>query len=299
MNKVVLFVFILLLGVFMISFVNAGFVDWFNNVTGRAIFNTTSLNLTIGNTAPTLTFVTAVVATDPLEDTVRTFIINFTATDDDGASDLDVAQMNVTSSGESPRFNSSCATLGAVFGNSQNYTCKIQLYYFDANAAWTVNASINDSGNSVVRNDTTSFTFNLLTAMKMGPTALTWPPLTITSTNLGSNADPIIINNTGNDVITNITVTAIDLTGEITSSEYIYANNFTVNVVDASDNTTMVNATAIQIGFANFTRGNYSVNDGATAQEELYFYLEALNSDLSSQSYSSAAGGQWTVTVVT
>ena len=291
--------FVLFMGVFTISFVNAGFVDWFNDITGRSTFNTTSLNLTIGNTAPTITLVTNIPATDPLEDTTRTFIINFTATDADGAGDLDIAEMNVTSSGEPPRFNSSCITLDSPFGNSQNYTCKIELYYFDANAVWTVNASINDSAGASVWNDSTSFTYNLLTAMKMGPTALTWPALTITSTNLGSNADPIILNNTGNDVITNIRVTAIDLAVEVTSSEYIYAANFTVNVVDASDNTTMVNATAVQIAVVNFTRGNYSVNDGVTAQEELYFYLEALNSDLSSQSYSSTSGGAWTVAIIT
>ena len=89
-------------------------------------------------------------------------------------------------------------------------------------------------------NDTTTLTFNLLTAMKMSPTALAWPSLTITSTNTGSTNDPITLNNTGNDDITNIQVTAIDLAGETTSTEFIFAGNFTVNTADASDNEVLV-----------------------------------------------------------
>ncbi|MCH7850487.1 MAG: hypothetical protein IH845_02480 [Nanoarchaeota archaeon] len=299
-NKKAIIMVALLIGLFTISFASAGlFSDLWGNITGYASFGDTIVNLTIGNTAPTITFVTTVSDVDPIEDSTRTFIINFTADDDDGASDLDVAQMNVTSSGEAERINSSCATQGSPFGNSQNYTCTINLYYFDANAVWTVNATINDSAGTVVSNSTISFTFNILLAMKMSPTQLDWPSLTITSTDIGSNTDPITINNTGNDAITNITVNATDLAGETTATEYIYAENFTVNTADASDNTTMINNTEVQVDLANLTRGNYSLNDGVTGQEELYFYLEALNSDLSSQSYSSAAGAQWTVTVVT
>ena len=44
---------------------------------------------------------------------------------------------------------------------------------------------------------------------------------------------------------------------------------------------------------------NYSVNDGNTGQERLFFYLEALNPGLSSQSYSSTGGGAWTVAIIT
>jgi len=284
------------------STVSAGFSEWFENaknrITGRGIDDTTSLNLTIGNTAPVITFVETVAATDPVEDGTRTFIINFTANDDDGADDMENAIMNLSSTGEADRSNGSCSTSGAAFGNSQNYTCQIELYYFDANAAWTINITINDSANTLARNDTTSFTFNLLTAMKMSPTALTWPGLSITSTNTGSNNDPIVVNNTGNDVITNITVSALDLSGEVTTTENIYAENFTVNTEDVSDGTAMINASAMQILFANYTSGNHSLNDG-TAQEQLYFYLEILAASLSSQSYSSPSGAEWTVAVVT
>jgi len=299
MNKKMVIALALVIGLFTISFASAGVLDWVNKITGRATTDTTALNLTIGNTAPTITVVSVVAATDPLEDTLRTIVINFTANDADGAGDLDTAQMFVNSSTEPIRSNSSCNTIDSADGNDQNYSCTIQLYYFDANAVWTINASINDSGNAIAKNDTTTFTFNLLTAMKMSPTALTWGSLTISSTNLGSDVDPVTLNNTGNDVITNISVTAIDLGGEVTTTEYIYAGNFSVNTLDAADNTTMVNNTAIQVSSANFTRSNHSVNDGIAGQEELYFYLESLNSDLSSQSYSSVGGGEWTVAIIT
>ena len=299
MNKIIILVFALIISLFVISFASAGIINWFNKITGKATTDTTSLNLTIGNTAPTVTFVSPVSATDPVEDSTRAFFINFTANDADGPSDLGIARINLTSSGEPARYNLSCNTTGSAFGNNQNYSCTVYLWYFDANAVWTINASINDSGNSMGSNSSGSFTFNLLTAMKMGPTALTWSSLTITSTNVGSNNDPITINNTGNDAITNITVTAINLAGETTTTESIYAGNFTVNTADAADNTTMVNGTAVQVSIANFTRGNYSANNGVTGQEQLYFFLEALNPSLSSQSYSSTSGGEWTVAIVT
>jgi len=298
-NKLVIVVLVLVIGVSVIYFAGSGIVDLFNTLTGRATTDTTSLNLTIGNTAPTLVFVSPIASTDPVEDGTRTFIINFTADDDDGAGDLTSPRINLTSSGEPVRFNSSCNTLDSSFGNSQNYTCTIYLYYFDANAVWTINASITDSGGSIAVNDTNSFTYNLLTAMKMGPTSLAWPALTITSTNLASNTDPITLNNTGNDVITNIRVTGVDLPGETTPGEFIYAGNFTSNTADASEGTVMVNGTATQVSTANFTRGNYSINDGSTGQEELYFYLESLNPDLSSQSYSSIGSGEWTIAIIT
>jgi len=291
-------VFILVIGVFTISFASAGFIDWFNKFTGRATSDTTSLNLTVGNTAPVITAVSVVPATDPSLNGKKNITINFTAEDDDGAGDLGNAQINLSTGTETSRFNSSCATDGGVFGNKQNYTCTVAMYYFDLNAAWTINATINDSANTLSSNGTTSFTYNLLTGMSMAPTSLSWGSLTVTSTNVGSSNDPVVINNTGNDVITVINVTAIDLAGETTVTDIIFASNFTVNTQDASDNTTMVNATSVQIDVANFTRGNHTIG-GETGREELYFYLEAVNDDISSQAYSSADGGAWTVLIVT
>ena len=93
-------------------------------------------------------------------------------------------------------------------------------------------------------------------------------------------------------------MTSIDLAGEVTATQYSYAGNFTVSTEDASDDTAMINASATQISIANLTRGNYSINDGKTGQEELYFYLEAVNPGISAQAYSSTAGGDWTITIL-
>jgi len=270
-----------------------------NNYTASS--RTFWVNVTpVTNVAPQITNVTVITAKDPLGDGIRSITFNFTVVDTDGAGDLnnESATAEFLRTNEPTRTNTTCSSEN-IDDNSNRYICTIGMYYFDENGAWTINVTINDSAGERVGNATTSFTYNLLTAMKMSPTALDWSGLTITSTNVASDSNPITINNTGNDVITVINVTAIDLAGETTITEYIYAGNFTVNTIAASDNTTMINGTSVQVDVANLTRGNHTIADGKTGQEELYFYLEALNSDISSQSYSSTGGGEWTVAILT
>ena len=290
--------------IFNITNLSVGFYNITGVYRGNTNFTYDSeawwVNVTLAsNSAPQITNVSSIADTDPLEDGIRNITFNFTARDADGAGDLNnnSVRAEFLKSGETTRINTTCTSQN-IDSNSNRYFCTIGMWYFDGNGAWTINVTINDTAGEKAENSSTTFTFNLLTAMKMGPTALTWSSLTITSTNVGSNNDPITINNTGNDVITNITVTAIDLAGETTITEFIYAGNFTVNTADAADGTVMANASQIQVAIANLTRGNYSANNGVTGQEQLYFYLEALNPGISAQSYSTSVGGEWTITIL-
>jgi len=130
----------------------------------------------------------------------------------------------------------------------------------------------------------------------MSPIALTWPTINLTDTNVLSNNDPVTINNTANKDITagNVKVTAIDLQGETTATQYIYAGNFTVNINDACEGTVMANNTAIAVSGATIPKGNNSKGDG---QEELYFCLEEIPPTISSQIYSTTGLGAWTISV--
>ena len=54
--------------------------------------------------------------------------------------------------------------------------------------------------------------------------------------------------------------------------------------------------TFVQVIGASLPKGNYSLDDG-TGQEEIYTCLEAANSDLTQQSYSTAEEGAWTMRI--
>ena len=269
-------------------------------------FNNTdifSYNTTASNSAPIIIFVEAISDQNPSEGGTRTITFNFTAEDLDGAGDLNdsTAESRFQLDGETTRLNTSCVNVGSS-GNQVNYSCSIDMWYFDKNdPSWTINVTIQDNAEVSAENSSTTFQYNILTAMVMFPAALSWPsPINVTDTNVGSDNDPIVVNNTGND-INEINITAFDLQGEITTTQYIFAENFTVqNISEGCSGTQMVNATSINVTSATLKRGNNSLNyaNATSGQEQLFFCLTAVNVDLSAQSYSSAAYGNWEIKIL-
>jgi len=279
-----------------------GYSGLLTKMTGYGTSDTTSLNISVGNNPPTIGTVEAITAKNPTDDTTTSITFNFTATDADGAANLNpaTAQGYFQRAGETTRSNTSCVEL-TTSGNSANYSCTILMWYYDQNGAWTINVTIQDDSGAYVENSTTTFTYNLLPGMKMSPTSLTWASITMGQTDVGSNNDPIQVNNTGNDVDVSINVTSYNLRGEQTTTEYIYANNFTIeNASQGCSGTAMSNATSINVTSAILQRGNHSLNyDNATSgQEQTYFCLKGLPSGISQQSYSSAAYGSWTIQII-
>ena len=53
----------------------------------------------------------------------------------------------------------------------------------------------------------------------------------------------------------------------------------------------------VNISIANLTRGNYTINNNYEGQEELYVCLRYAGSELTTQSYSTADQGTWTVKI--
>jgi hypothetical protein len=176
------------------------------------------------------------------------------------------------------------------------------MWYFDqADTSWIINVTIKDINNALYVNASKTFEYTPLLGMKMSPTFLNWSEVGLATEDIGPNNDPIVINNTGNDDSVSINLTAFNLQGEITKSHYIYANNFTVkNASDGcTDGTTLSNATSINITSAVLFRGNHSLNhnNATSGQEQTYYCLKGVPQDISSQSYSTAAYGSWTITV--
>jgi len=304
--KVLIFLGLLIL--LIVPLISAGFFsDFWGRITGYAEQGTTTLNITIGNTAPTVSFVAAIAAVTPNENGVNytAFIVN--ATDADGVSNLNdtTVEARFQLTGETTRLNTSCILLADIDANSANYSCTVGLYYFDnSSTSWTVNVTVDDINGARGENTSTSVQFNQLQAMVISPTALTWAEFGVTATNQGSNNDPILLNNTGNDIDLNITVNATNLQGETTATQFIFAANLTVGANSegcGGTNTTMSNATAIDVNSAELQKGNNSLNDqnATSGQEQTFFCVTAVNSDLSAQSYSSAAYGAWTIATIT
>lgn len=125
------------------------------------------------------------------------------------------------------------------------------------------------------------------------------------ATNQTPYNDPLLLNNTGNDVIDalNIKVNSSNLRGETTSTEALWASNFSVDWKTGGScsgaacvecaGTVMARNTLAGIITANLTKGNFTNNNNNTGQEQLYACLRFAGSELSTQAYSTANATEW------
>jgi len=300
---------VFLLLILLINFSTAGFVEWFNKITGKATSGTTAPNITIINSAPEIHNVSDIAAVTLTEGLGFNISFNFTASDIDGSGDLDnataFAQINKT--GETTRANnpslgyanSSCLPLAFVQGNNITYGCNLTVYYFDGNGDWSVNVTISDLSGATVTNISTFVTINLLTSMTINPPTLNWTSVSLSDLNQGSSNDPLVINNTGNDINLSIMVTAYSLQGEITTTQNIPAANFKVDgVTEGCSGTAMVNATSTNVTAATLNKGNNTIQAGdvTSGQEEIFFCLTSLPAGLSAQAYSTQGSvADWSI----
>jgi hypothetical protein len=237
------------------------------------------------------------------------FIINFSVNDSDGAVNLvnTSAQINISKSGEKTRFNVSCG-IKDYGGYNANFTCNVTMWWFDGNGNWNVNVNISDLNGHTTSNTTQTLTLSTLTGFVMSPAYLNFSVLTPGT----SNQTPInhlTLNNTGNVYITGIQTNASDLRGEDNSAYALYAGNFSVsnytggNIECNVTGTTNLSATALyNWTYVNLTAGllpdgNFTVNDGSTGQEKMYFCLREVGWELTQQYYSTANLGAWTVKI--
>ena len=301
-------VLVLLVG----SFISAGFFDdFYAKITGKVQSSSTTLNITLtANNPPTITWVEEIVDITPNEGGVNYTTFNFTATDTDGFSNINLtsAQARFQLTGETTRSNTSCVNYQSG-GDQINFTCTIGMYYFDnatGAGGWTINVTVKDNVSVQGENSSTGFQYNSFPAMVMSPTALAWTAFGVSDTDQESSSNPITINNTGNGLSLSINITAYDLPGNNTATEFIYAGNLTINNVGANcaGGTEMVNGTASanskNITSAILWKGNNSLNnnDATSGQEQLFFCVTAVNTDLSTQEYSSLYGA-WAITIIT
>lgn len=294
-------VVVLMLG----SFVSADFFDW---ITGKASNQPTNVSVTITGSNPVVVeFVlnNTIGVASPTEANVTNLNFEVHVSDADGVDDINDTSVtfNFSKAGEPLRFNSSvCTHVGDIDATTANYTCSTDMFFFDDAGTWSIGVGANDVGNGTAQyNNTQTFVYSQLKALVVSPPSLTWATLSSGSLNQSSNNDPTVINNTGNFNGT-INVTGVNLLGETTPSNYIDVANFTVGLAtgsdiecdtDDSDGASLVNGTAAVILNSVSNRGNLSAGSGA-GQENFYYCIPQVPT-VPSQTYSTDAGGSWTI----
>jgi len=306
---VFLFVILTVMGVIVFLPVLQGFFSssgFWNGITGAATSSTTTLSVSINN-APQVNFVAAVGPQTISAGSTALFAFKFNVTDADGWQTINnnSATVRINYTGAPDNYNTSnnvtCSPFLQTSSTSITYNCNVTVWYFAQAANWTINASINDTAGVYAENSTSTFQIQSTTSMDMTPTALTWPSLELGTTNRTSNVDPIRINNSGNDDIDvgGVSITAYDLYGLTTTSDFIGVGNFSIHAVNGSpscagdgckecNGTSMINKTAAPVTTANISAGNYSRNDG-TGQEDLFFCIRQVPTIISRQTYDTSA----------
>jgi len=164
--------------ILLCSFVSAGFFDFIDGITGRASSQPTNVSVSVaGTTKAQITFVSSIPNIDANESSYRVVEFNVHMYDADGVNDLNDTSVfaNFTREGEAVReTNSYCSLENDVDANTANYSCSINMWYWDENGDWNVSIRGKDLGNgSEVYNTSTTFQYNLLSAMVISPFALT------------------------------------------------------------------------------------------------------------------------------
>jgi hypothetical protein len=246
-------------------------------------------------------------AANPTEDNVTRLNFTVEITDPDGVNDINDTSIraNFSRVGESVRTNNSCVLLGDLNGTNANYSCEIEMQYFDFNGVWSITVGGTDLGNlSFVFNDTSNFTYNQLQAILIS-NSTEFPSISSGDINITANGSWTEINNSGNYNSTNISVSAVNLLGETDASAFFEVANFSVNnntganIECAIDNDAiaLVNGTDNWVVNATLIRGNHSVADNSTGQVNLYYCIRLAPQSLSSQVYSTSSDG-WTIKMI-
>ena len=284
----------------------AGFLDWFNNlgsITGMGSSSPVQPNITVGNTAPVIENITYQSGLALSEAVPTPIIISFLAMDMDGASGIDnsTAYLNVSKDGSGMHQNASAApydcypeTVGSN-ATAQNYTCTIQMDYWDLSGSWTCAAEIKDGSVYAGLEVSNCFTVGTTTAINITDSTLAWSTLAVGDIDKLMSTSEENITNTGNQNLSSITLEAVNLIGEITNTVWIPAANFTAPWGERGCNTgtALVNDTATTITGSRLDFGPGSLEP---ANNATHICLEEVGQDITQQSYSTAGDVEdWTI----
>ncbi|MBI1972648.1 hypothetical protein HYS50_01440 [Candidatus Woesearchaeota archaeon] len=277
-----------------------------------------------GNTAPVVEAIdgpggNTISSQSVTEDGITDLGVTFTITDAEGVTDLNATEINITLFNTTYittdvnyfSQNTSCDNINNISSTQANFTCNIEINYWYTAGEWNLTVGATDIAGASSEN-ATNISIGETTAIVIDLTSLTFPQLILGAENTTSDNDPITINNTANDYIdqNNTRVTGLDLVGEVTDTQAITTENFTVsestgetppvecsNIGDNLNNSRLINNTAINVNMSILSSGNRSI--AGEGVEQLYVCIPIVPDGLLPQAYSTLNGTTgWTVSVV-
>jgi hypothetical protein len=194
---------------------------------------------------------------------------------------------------ETSRTNNSCIFQNSINTNTANYSCTVNMLYYDKAGYWNVVIGATDSKGATVNNNSRTFMYNSLNAINITSSLISW-----SSINPGAiNQTPIqftIINNTGN-YNGPVYIVARNLTGQSVPSESISADLFRAGISTGGFPPVECGATQLQDGNGILITGS-NLPRGAIATEQIYYCLTQVPY-VSSQSYSATGANSWTLQI--
>jgi len=250
-----------------------------------------TVNLSIGgNAVPAVTWVQSGLTPNPTESAATIVYVAFNASDNNGHADLDytTAQVILTRFGEPDRTSSSCDN---YINDSlvKAFNCSVNMQYYDEDGAWTINASVFDFSSATDDDTATTLAYGTLQAIRGAPLGVTFGSVTLGSAFQATN-DPLVLNNTGNQNFTQINLTAYDLTGIVTTDQYIAASQLYANISLNDIGDQLANNTMVAL-----TNGTLYRDIGGMGSEinrNLYFWVDVPAAGLSNQNYTSSSSWQ-------
>ncbi len=283
------------------------------NITGNKIdSNKIQLTLTVSNTAPEIEYVSSIPNTNPIESNASAITFSFTAYDAQHVADLDAAtiKVNLSVSGNLvnvSHYNTTCVDAGNIDADRENFSCAVDLWYWEPDTIWNVTINISDDSALESTNSSTQFNYNTLTAIKIGPASVSFAGATAGSSNTTASS-AILVNNTGNDDDKILAVNASSLYNSsaltIPASKYLGAENFTVDIETGAAKPecdiggsafSLSNSTYVSITGSSLLRGNNTKNEG---QRNLYYCLANVSSALPVGTYDTTLQGPWWIKIL-
>jgi len=181
---------------------------------------------------------------------------------------------------------------------SHNYSCVIDMWYFDEVGIWTVNVTGRDTGNGTWMYDTgTNFQYLPLNSIEFaeGTGNLDFGSIVPGATDVAETGNPTKINNTGNYEGA-LEVVGIDLRESI-GQPVVYTfsvANFSVDdITDGCSGLALTDQSPAQVT-ASIARGNLSAGQGQT---DIYYCIPSVPGNLPAQTYSTEQVTSWEVQI--
>ena len=199
-KKGVIIICLLIMGILSISFVSA---DFLSKITGKVPQN---LSISVAGLAPAnIIYISNPGSPTPIipnSFSYKSVIFEIWVSDTDGYSDINTSSVwiNVSYNGVD-RINNSCNYQGNIIDlNTANFTCTVDLWYWDPAKDWNITVKANDKGNLIEQtNNTGIFSYGGMNSIEISPEVLGWPSVSpIGEINVEPTNGPVWINNTGN-----------------------------------------------------------------------------------------------------